>query len=67
MNAFLVTNIDKIIIYDSDTFQRIGEIPIKLMPTVSREPNEVIGMAASKDEQWLAIISGKNLVMNMQS
>ena len=36
------------------------------MVTETREPNEVIGMTASKCENWLAIISGKNLVMNMQ-
>ena len=66
MNCFLVTNIDKVIMYDSDTFQERGRIPIKLLVAEGREPNEVIGMTASKDENWLAIISGKNLVMNMQ-
>ena len=28
MNAYLVSKIDKVIIYDSDSFNEIGEIPI---------------------------------------
>ena len=44
MNTFLVSKIDKVLMFDSDTFQKCGEIPIKLLPTETREPNEVIGM-----------------------
>lgn len=64
MNTFLVSKIDKVLMFDSDTFQQCGEIPIKLLPTETREPNEVIGMQKSKCEQLFAIISGKNLVKN---
>lgn len=33
---------------------------------MSREPNEIIGIQKSKDEQYIAVCSGKNLVMNEQ-
>ena len=39
MNVFLVTKVDKILMYDSDTFQHCGEIPISLLKTETREPN----------------------------
>ena len=51
---------------DNQTFQKVGEIPITLLKTETREPNEVIGITKSLDESWIAIISGKNLVMNEQ-
>ena len=37
--TFLATMIDKIYMYDSKSFQQVGEIPIKLLPTETREPN----------------------------
>lgn len=47
----MVTEIDKVCLYDSYTFEKAGEdLPIKLLPTETREPNEVIGIQASKDE-----------------
>jgi len=49
--------------FDTDTFQVCGEIPIKLLDSTTRERNEILGLQKSKDENWLAIISGKNLVM----
>lgn len=64
MNCFIITNIDRVLIYDSYTFQKVGEIPIILLSSESRERNEVIGIQKSKDEQYLAIISGKNLIKN---
>lgn len=67
MNAFIITKVDRMIMYDVDTFQACGEIPIKLLPANSREPNEIIGIQKSDDEMWLAVISGKNLIMNEQS
>jgi hypothetical protein len=36
------------------------------MPTESREPNEIIGITKSPDDDWVAVISGKNLVMDEQ-
>lgn len=51
MGKFMVTEIDKVCLYDSYTFEKAGEdLPIKLLPTETREPNEVIGIQASKDE-----------------
>lgn len=66
MNTFLITKIDKVMMFDSDTFQQCGTIPIKLLVSDTRERTEVIGIQKSKDEEYLAIISGKNLIMNVQ-
>lgn len=45
MGKFLVTEIDKVQMYDSYTFEKVGDpLPIKLLPTESREANEVIGI-----------------------
>ena len=60
----LVTKIDKVLLYNLRTFEECGQIPVELLPTVSREPNEVLGMQKSQDESMVAIIAGKNLVMN---
>ena len=62
----LVTKIDQVLIYDSSSYEVKGQIPIKLLTTETREPNEIIGMCKSNCEMWLAVISGKNLVMNQQ-
>ena len=65
MGKFCVTQTDKVCLYDSYTFEKYGEdLPIKLLPTETREPNEVIGIQVSKCEQFLAIVTGKNLVKN---
>jgi len=32
----------------------------------TREPNEVIAMTKCQNEQYLAVITGKNLIMNEQ-
>lgn len=63
-NIFLVAKIDEIFIYDIDTYEEKSKVAIELLKTTAREPNEVIGMSKSKCEQWLAVISGKNLIMN---
>jgi hypothetical protein len=40
MGKFMVTEIDKVSLYDSYTFEKYGEdLPIKLLPTETREPN----------------------------
>ena len=44
LGVFLVTKVDRIIIYDSNTFQEVSEIPISLLKTETREPNEVISI-----------------------
>jgi hypothetical protein len=66
MNTILVTKVDKIYMYNNQDFKCIGEIPIKLLPTETREPNQIIAMVKSNCEQFLAVISGKNLIMKQQ-
>jgi len=66
MNCYLVSKIDKVIIYNSNTFKEVGTIPIKLLKADTREPNQVIAIQSSPDEQYVAIISGKILIMNEQ-
>ena len=58
-----MTNIDHILICSNKTFREKGKIPIPLLKTESREPNEIIGIAKSPDEKFLALITGKNLIM----
>ena len=66
MDQIFVTNIDCIDIYNSTYFRKVGSIPIPLLPTETREPNEIIGIQKSQDEKFLAIVTGKNLIMNQQ-
>ena len=44
MNCYLVSKIDKVIIYSSTNFQELGQIPIKLLKADTREPNQVIAI-----------------------
>jgi hypothetical protein len=53
-----------VLIYHNLTFKFCGKIQITLLESISREKNEIIGMEVSKCEDWLAIVSGKNLVKN---
>jgi hypothetical protein len=64
----LVSRIATIRFYDIDTFLEIKdcEINIPLLVSKEREPNEIVSMQISKTEQMLAVISGKNLIMNEQ-
>ena len=39
INKFLVTKIDKVIMYDSHTYEECGELPITLLKTETREAN----------------------------
>ena len=70
MNAFLVSQIDVVKFYNIDTFKEIEEckIKIRLIPKKDdeRERNEIITMQISSCQKMLAIISGKNLIMNEQ-
>jgi hypothetical protein len=67
MGKFLVTETDKVQMYDSYTFEKVGDpLPIKLLPTETREANEVIGIQVSQCEQFVAVVTGKNLVKNEQ-
>jgi hypothetical protein len=64
LDMIIATCIDKLILFENGTYQTLGEIAIPLLKTESREPNEIIGIQKSEDEQYLAIISGKNLIMD---
>ena len=63
-NLVLVSKVDCILMYDNVFYTPCGEIPITLLSSDTREPNQIIGMQKSSDENLLAIISGKNLVMD---
>lgn len=60
----MVSNINRVKIYDVDTLKEIGDISIELLKGETREPNMVLGLKKSDDEEWVAIISGRNLIMN---
>lgn len=47
-NCMLVAKIDEVFIFDSHSYQLKDKLPIKLLPTTAREPNEIIGMAKSE-------------------
>lgn len=44
MNVFLYTNIDKVNMVDSTTYKKVGELPITLLKSESREPNGVLAI-----------------------
>jgi hypothetical protein len=39
MGVYMVTEIDKVNIYDTITYQKVGSIPVPLLPSEGREPN----------------------------
>ena len=44
-DQFLVTKVDKVLIYSSKTYQKVGELPIALLKdTTAREPNQVLAL-----------------------
>lgn len=65
-NFFLVSNISEVLIIDSSNYEVIGKLPINLLETSTREANEIIGINKSADEEMVAVISGKNLIMSEQ-
>lgn len=44
LGTYLVTKIDQVIMYDSNNFKEVDRIPIQLLKTETREPNQVIAM-----------------------
>ena len=64
MNLYLISNVNKILMYDADSYTFIDEVPIKLLEADTREPNQIIAMVKSPDEEWLAVVTGKKLIMN---
>ena len=66
MRMIFVTNINVIDVYSNKTFKKMLTIPIPLLKDEAREPNEIIGIQGSPDDMWIAIITGKNLIMDEQ-
>lgn len=68
MGTFLVSKKDSVHMYDAQNFQEKIDhtIKIQLMESKTREVNQIISMVMCPYEQNLAIISGKNLIMNEQ-
>ena len=66
MNSFIVAKLDQIRFLNSDTFKEREDVklPITLMKADTREPNQVISMTKSHNEDVLAVITGKILIMN---
>jgi hypothetical protein len=65
-NAFVVTHTTGIKIYDSANFKQIGALDITLLESKEREPNEVLTIQKCQNEEYLAVLSGKNLIMQEQ-
>jgi hypothetical protein len=50
MNTYLVSKIDKVIMYSSETFKEVAKIDITLLKADTREPNQVIAIQKDEDE-----------------
>ena len=68
INSFIVAKLDQVRFFDNETYKvREGvTLPIELLKADSREPNTVIQMIKSDNEELLAVVSGKILIMNEQ-
>lgn len=63
MRCILVSRIDSVYIYDSYTFNQTGKLEITLLESVNeREPNQVLSMRKSQDENYVAVVTGKHLL-----
>lgn len=49
---------------NSETYEEYEQFPIELIKSETREPSQVIAMQKSDDEEFVAVISGKILIMN---
>ena len=58
----LCSHTDKVMIYDSNRFVKISELPVTLFKSESRETIQVIAMSKSRDENYVALISGRKLI-----
>lgn len=68
INRILITKIDHVVVINSSTYEEMKdeEIKVKLRAQGAdeREPNEILAITLSDDEQHLALITGKNLIKN---
>ena len=64
----MVARLDKINFFDSNTFKQRHELSldIKLLKADTREPNQIISMAKSINDEFIGVITGKILVMSEQ-
>lgn len=60
----MVTQQDKIHVYDSNTFLLKYHIDVDLIPSKTREPNQIVAIKACQNEHWLAVMSGKILILD---
>lgn len=64
-DIFLSTDINKVNIYDIESFKYIDKLDIQLLEdTESREPNEIIAIQKCQNDEYIAVISGKKLIGN---
>ena len=69
-NRILVSQINKVHVINSQTYKEMPDehIEVKLLEDkTAREPNQILSMALSDDEDYLALITGKNLIKNQQT
>ena len=57
---------DFVKVYDSKDLKYKCQVQLELLPSETREPNEIIGFRISKNERYLAVITGKNLIRSEQ-
>lgn len=51
---------------DSETFELLDSLVMETKDSQTREPEQIVGMVKSEDENIIAIISGKTLVTQEQ-
>jgi hypothetical protein len=61
-NAFIISQTNKVTIYNSQTFAPASTLPISLIDSNSREPSQVLELQKSEDEVFVGAVSGKNLI-----
>ena len=80
-NVFIVSNFNKIFVYNSENFQRIKQdkylnscikkpedytLDLDLFESTTRERNQILSMSIDENENYLAVLAGKNLIMKQQ-
>ena len=69
MNAFVVSQGDTIQFFDISTYKAIPSCKIKIdLPEDNgeREPNEIIAIEISQNQEFMAVIGGQNLIMDIE-
>ena len=73
LNSFIIARVNEkreaeVQFYDSRTFKPRNDIslPIELYESETREPNQIIAIESCQNEIYVAVITGKKLIMNEQ-